>query len=209
MNDTVKRLIAKRIGSISSFFTEAPETFTEATELTKIKKVTRKDVVSKYFMDWFFKMDDWADITPEEFPFYMITNSDGINVYGYFNGDKLDAIIRVGDLVNDEYELSFFFVNKALQHQGIGQRLFKAMIDKFADKDLILYVYTDNYPAVHIYKKYGFKQVRVEYGRGYKPSAPHYVMRKECKKGVGTISDNKTTEKSLFERVVFGEYNKK
>jgi hypothetical protein len=114
----------KSIGLISTLFTEIEITtekfFTESTKQFSIKEVTHKDVSSKHFVDWFFKMDDWTNITPKQFPFSMITHSDEIYVYGYFSGDKLNGIIRI-DEYNDMYQLSFFFVNKDLQDQGIGQ----------------------------------------------------------------------------------------
>ena len=172
----------KSIGSISTLFTEieiAPEKFfTESTQPFSIREVTHRDVTSKHFVDWFFKMDDWANITPKQFPFSMITHSDDIYVYGYFNGDKLDGIIRV-DEYNDKYELSFFFVNKDLQDQGIGQYLFRYILNTFKNKKLVLYVYKDNSQAIHIYKKYGFYSIGTEYGRGYKPNSPHYIMQKD------------------------------
>jgi hypothetical protein len=41
----------------------------------------------------------------------------------------------------------------------------------------------DNRPAIHIYKKYGFKIVGTCYGRGYFPKIPYYVMEKGCRRG--------------------------
>jgi ribosomal protein S18 acetylase RimI-like enzyme len=108
----------------------------------------------------------------------MIIHSDEISVYGYFNDDKLDGIIRV-DEFDDCYELSFFFVNKDCQRQGIGQYLLRWIIKRFKDKKLSLSVYTDNSPAIHIYKKYGFKTIRTAYGVGYRPKAPYYIMQRD------------------------------
>jgi ribosomal protein S18 acetylase RimI-like enzyme len=168
----------KNIGAISTPFTEA-ESCDEPAELFSIREVTHKDVISKHFTDWFFAMDDWAGITQKEFPFWAIIHSDEISVYGYFNDEKLNGIIRV-DECDDNYELSFFFVNKALQQQGIGQRLFQYVLKRFDDKELTLYVYTDNDPALHIYIKYGFKITGIAYGIGYKPTLPHFIMQKDA-----------------------------
>ena len=177
----------KRIGAVSTVFTEADikndEIYTESAELSSIREVTHRDVTSKYFVDWFFKilkMDYFSDEDPDEYLFSMITHSDEINVYGYFNDDKLDGIIRVDDN-SDHYFLSFFFVNKDCQSQGIGQYLFQYILKRFYDKKVILYVYTDSSPAIHIYKKCGFKIVKTAYGEGYRPKSPYYVMQREIR----------------------------
>jgi|GEM_PF-2784010 len=174
----------RNIGAISTVFAEteitACDIFKESFDLSAIREVTEEDVTDKYFADWFFKMDDWVGITPETFPFSMIVHNDEFFVYGYFNGDKLDGIIRV-DEYSDNCELSFFFVNKSLQNKGIGQYLFRYVLKRFSDKKLILSVYKDNVPAIHIYKKYGFKIMCVGYGMGYKPESPHYIMQKDVR----------------------------
>ena len=175
----------RNIGAISNVFADAGmtmyEIYTEATGLRSIRKVTHEDVTSDYFIDWFFeimKTDYFADIDPDEYPFSMITHSDKINVYGYFNGDKLDGIIRVDEYFSS-YELSFFFVNKACQRQGIGQYLLQSVLNRFKDKKLRLSVYTDNRPAIHIYRKYGFKIMNTATGVGYRPDAPYYLMQRD------------------------------
>ena len=109
-----------KIGSISTAFTEVPDRlFKENFEPSAIRAVTRKDVTGKHFIDWFFALENWVDESPQEFPFAEITHSNGRNVYGYFNGDDLDGLIRV-DEDDDEHELSFFCVNPAFQHRGLG-----------------------------------------------------------------------------------------
>lgn len=169
----------KSIGAISTAFTEVDMEFlTESLDPSAIKTVAHKDVTSKHFVDWFFKLEDWVTETPEQFPYFMITHSDDVNVYGYFNGSKLDSIICVEEF-DDSYGLSFFCVNAAMQHQGIGQYLFQFVLNKFRDKKLTLNVYTNNIRAIYIYKKYGFKVVGIEYGKGCKPNSPHYVMQRD------------------------------
>ena len=116
-------------------------------------------------------------LAPDEFPFSLITHSDETSVYGYFNDNRLDGIICVND-VYDCYELSFFFVNPACQHRGMGQYLFRSILSRFNDKNLKLCVYKDNSRAIHIYRKYGFKIIKTAYDKGYRPDKPHYVMQK-------------------------------
>ena len=172
--ETAKEI--KSLGSICPVFTEV-EIFNESITASAIKEVTRKDVTSKHFRDWFFQMDEMSYTTPKDFHPSTLTHSDEISVYGYFNENKLDGIIRV-DKYDDRYELSFFFVNETLQHKGIGQYLFQFVLSKFRNKKLILNVYKDNSPAIHIYKKYGFKIVGIRYGKGYRPELPHYIMQR-------------------------------
>jgi ribosomal protein S18 acetylase RimI-like enzyme len=159
--------------------------FENKTDFSMIREVTYEDVLSKHFTDWFFEMEDFADYTLDTFDFYEITHGEyGNMVYGYFHDNNLDGIIRVNEILDDTevYELSFLFVNKAVQEQGIGQCLFSSVVDWFNDKDLILYVYTDNDNAIHIYKKYGFEITGVGYDKGYKDDNPHYIMKRKAKK---------------------------
>ena len=169
----------RRIGAVSTLFAEADvKLLHESYEPFEIRGVTYADVTGNHFVDWFFKMDDFADIPPNEFPFSLITYDDGNYVCGYFNGDKLNGIVRVDDF-SDCYELSFFFVNPAIQHQGVGQYILRWILIRFKGKKIVLYVYKDNDRAIHIYQKYGFEIVETAYGRGYKPDEPHYVMQKD------------------------------
>ena len=177
MEKTLKDLT--RIGSISTYFVEA-RFYIESDALSNIREVTHRDVTSGHFAYWFFKTLDFEDYSPRDFPFISITHSDEINVYGYFNGNKLDGIIRV-DEYEDTYVLSFFYVNEAVQNQGIGQYLLRFVLDKFKDKNQSLYVYKDNARAIYIYKKYGFKIAGEGYDRGYRPGALHYLMVRDIK----------------------------
>jgi len=189
----------KKIGAISTAFTEADvATFDFYYESTKseninssparlpsawsspIREVTHKDVTTKHFINWFFELEDWVGNDPEGFHFDAIIHNEYFCVYGYFNKDKLDGIIRI-DEREDRYELSFFGVNKSLQGQGVGQYLFQWVLRQFTDKKLILSVYKHIKPAIHIYKKYGFRIVGSGYGAGYFRHLGHYVMQKDVR----------------------------
>jgi hypothetical protein len=64
------------LGSISTAFYEAgaEEILKEAAETSAIREVAHNDVTGKHFIDWFFKMPDFADISPKDFPFPMIVH---------------------------------------------------------------------------------------------------------------------------------------
>ena len=178
--------MVKDVGAVSTGFIEAGDVshdfLKEATMLGTIREVAYEDVTNKHFINWFFALDDWVGNNPDKFPFYEIVHNDGFHVYGYFNGDKLNGIIRVDDY-GDRYNISFFSVNKSLQHQGIGQRLFQAILSRFNDKAIILGVYTDNACAIHIYKKYGFRIMGSGPRNSWRPTAQSYEMRREVGKG--------------------------
>jgi len=173
----------RSIGLISDIITEVGSRFdkyyNESAAQSSIKKVSRDDVTNKYFVDWFFKVGDWAGIDPKQFPFEEITCGDDFYVFGYFDNNKIEGIIRI-DYYDDSYVISFFAVNKRYQSQGIGQYLLQFVLDHFDDKKIVLYVYKDNESAIHIYKKYGFKITGVDKGRGYDPESPHYIMIKDA-----------------------------
>ena len=171
----------EKAGAISSVFIETfPISYiNESVQLSNIREVAMEDVTSKHFKDWFFKLKDWVDEGPEDFPYIIITHTAAHSVYGYFNNNKLDAMIK---LVKDDdgyYEISFFCVNPGQQSKGIGQILFQYVLNEYYDKDLQLSVYTDNTPAIHIYKKYGFIIIGAGYNKGIKPKSMHYVMQKD------------------------------
>ena len=169
----------KHRGLISTAFVEVAEVILEAEDMSyRIRPVACHHVTSKHFIDWFFKLDNWVDVPPEVFNFSIITNNKNHEVYGYFNGDKLDGIVRL-DEMGDYVEISFFCINPAIQGQGIGQQLLKFVLDKYADTKLVLYVYMDNKPAIHIYKKYGFKIMKSGSGIGITPEKSYYTMQKK------------------------------
>jgi ribosomal protein S18 acetylase RimI-like enzyme len=169
------------MGKIIDSFIEI-QVFNESPDFSPIRTVRREDVTSKHFIDWFFKMQDewWTNMPPKEFPFDYITHCQRKYVYGYFNGENLDSIIRA-DKVTDGYGLSFFFTNKNYQNQGMGQTLFQFILKRFAAGDLTLNVYTDNERAIHIYSKYGFQIVKTKCGLGYRNEAPYHIMKKYYK----------------------------
>ena len=183
----IKGLLNK-LGSLSQAINEYTiydPVFEKVQTFSELREVTYDDVTSKHFINWFFDMEDWAEITPAQFDFNEITHDVyGYLVYGCFIDGALDGIIRLDEVSDNEYEISFFFVNKLRQSQGIGQGLFRSVLHWFSDKNLILYVYTDNDNAIHIYKKYGFEITGVEYGKGYRSDDPHYVMKRKPDKKV-------------------------
>jgi len=174
----------KSMGAISTVFTEAGSSVykvcKEAAQLFQIRETIREDVTNEYFIDWFFKLENWVNVGPEQFPFDLLIHSDEVPVYGCFYGGKLDAIIRI-DEYRADCEISFFAVNPSIQNRGIGQHLFQYVLKRYSDRPLTLHVYTDNSTAIHIYEKYGFKIIAGGYGEGPYPTKPSYTMRRDAR----------------------------
>ena len=172
----------KSISALSTAFTDADTMinvyYMESVVSSFIREVTYKDVTSKHFIGWFFSLRDWVGTDPKKFPFDMLVHDDEKSVYGYFNGDDLDGIIRV-DVEGSHCELSFFSVNKSLHNRGIGQLLFRHTLSRFKNMKMKLSVYTNKHSAIHIYRKYGFKIAGSGYDKGFNPGLLHFVMARE------------------------------
>jgi len=123
-----------------------------------------KSWLHKYFV--VEPIDEEMLANPEE---YIIAN--GGYIFFAKSGDKIAgtfALIRIEEGV---FELSKMAVAEEFQGQKIGNRLLEYCLVKAkevkADK-VILYSNTALQPAIHLYKKYGFKEVpldEVEYQR--------------------------------------------
>lgn len=87
---------------------------------------------------------------------YLIYKEDD-NIYGY---------LYYSDIY-DRAELNQIEVEVSHRNCGKGKKLLEKFIE-LVDKDITLEVKIDNYPAIHIYKKYGFveKAIRKGYYQG-------------------------------------------
>jgi ribosomal protein S18 acetylase RimI-like enzyme len=74
---------------------------------------------------------------------------------------------------NGVYELNKMAVNKELRGNGIGNQLISFIID-FAKnkryKSVILYSNTVLKNSIHLYNKFGFKEIKIENNTPYKRS---------------------------------------
>ena len=151
----------------------------------EIRPLTRKDATSKYFVNWFFNMEDWLDAgaTPENFDYDRLTD-DGkcINyVYGFFIDNKPEGIIRLERVPNGIF-IDMLFVNPEKQNWGIGSELMSYAIDKFGDRyDMYLDVIGLNDGGIRFYDRFGFKKIRPfihrESGTGAKRRC--YTMKRD------------------------------
>lgn len=114
-----------------------------------IKLVTERDYTNTKFLDWLYKLDEF-DIDEQDTIFSLFHS--GIT-YGYFINDIMRGFIRIS---HNNYSINMLFVDKSFQNHGIGSALLQLAIDKLNNKDIVLNVFTDNYIAINMYKKFGF-----------------------------------------------------
>lgn len=131
----------------------------EATASYSIRATKRSDVTDPYFVEWFFKNDDFKDISPEKFDFNLLVNQPGgrYQVFGYFEYNRCEGTI-VCERKNGYYHLEMFYVNPAKQNKGIGSKLMRKVIAKLGTNELRLNVFASNKRAIHVYEKAGFKK---------------------------------------------------
>ncbi|MCL2053152.1 MAG: GNAT family N-acetyltransferase [Oscillospiraceae bacterium] len=122
-----------------------------------IRVVGHNDIDTSYFIDWFFKtIPNYTHHS--EFEPYSIKTSPTNSVYGYFNIDgNLDGIIRVGVSYDDVHMVAYFFINPNATNPKIGAYLWQYVIERYGNKNLIIYVRANDKPAIKLYKSYGFK----------------------------------------------------
>ena len=64
-------------------------------------------------------------------------------------------------MIMQEADIMNIVVRKDHRNEGIGSLLLKAMLDSIASQKLnsvFLEVMEENYPAIHLYKNFGFKE---------------------------------------------------
>ena len=80
----------------------------------------------------------------------------------------------------DEATLNNIVVKKSCRGRGIGGELLESLIDLCGDlhmRTFTLEVDTENAPAIHLYEKFGFKNLRIR-KKYYNGSRDAYIMTK-------------------------------
>lgn len=100
----------------------------------------------------------------------MVKN--GAMVYFALDGDNVLACCMTHKMNDDTWEICKLASNKNISHKGAGSAVFKACFDyalNHGAKRLFLISNTKLKPALHIYEKLGFKEIKLtdyEYDRG-------------------------------------------
>lgn len=121
--------------------------------------------IKKYFV--VEPMDEQVLSNPEEF----IINKEGYIFFATINNEVAGtfALIKEKDVV---FELSKMAVSEEFQGKKVGNKMLEfclAEARQLGANKVILYSNTILQPAIHLYKKYGFKEVPLEHSE-YKRS---------------------------------------
>lgn len=94
--------------------------------------------------------------------------------------EKVDGVIFISRAA-DECEVLNFAVDKSRRGKGIGALLLKeALSGEFTEKaDVFLDVRESNEPAIHLYKKFGFKEISVRKNYYTNPTENAVIMKLE------------------------------
>ncbi len=111
--------------------------------------------------------------------------SNGGMIFFAIEDDIVLAACMAHPLKGDVWEICKLCSNKNVSHKGAGSAVFKASMDwavKYGAKKMMLISNSKLKPAIHIYEKFGFKQIPYEnYGYIRGDIAFEYVVKSEVK----------------------------
>jgi len=127
-----------------------------------------KDHLKKLNVEWlekYFRVEP-IDVIQLSNPQAEIIDKGGLIFYAKYNNEIVGtaSLLKVTD---SEYELGKMAVTSSAQGLGIGKALMDHCLDvakHMGLKTVILYSNRSLGPAIHIYRKYGFKEVELEAG---------------------------------------------
>jgi GNAT superfamily N-acetyltransferase len=135
-----------------------------------VRIIEFRDELAGYFKDlnvaWLQKYF-YVEAIDEEMlsnPKKYIVDNGGYIFFAEMNG-AIAGTFALMKIEDDVYELSKMAVDKKLQGQKIGNRMMEFAIEKvkgLGANKLILFSNTMLGPAIHLYRKYGFKEVPLE-----------------------------------------------
>lgn len=108
-------------------------------------------------------------------------NADNSNYFVAKLNEKVVGFAGIKNMV-DESDIMNIVVKKDFRNQGIGSFLLKHLID-FSKKhnivSIMLEVMEENYPAIHLYKNFGFQQIGLR--KNYYQNKSALIMTKNLK----------------------------
>ena len=99
---------------------------------------------------------------------YIITSVNEMFKY-YYNiiiDDKIIGSVCIKDLENVKL-LDEIYLEKGFRNKGIGTDIIMKVLKEIANKNIYLWVYKENYKAVSLYKRLGFKIIDETESRYY------------------------------------------
>ena len=136
--------------------------------------IEKLDINSKYLDDL-----EIFDVFTKDKVIYDIENNVFTNYYAYIIDDKAVAFINY-HVMYERSELININVEEKYQNNKIATKLLEFMINDLINKkveDITLEVKKDNYNAIHLYEKMGFKEIGIR--KGYYQGIDGILMKKE------------------------------
>lgn len=136
--------------------------------------IEKLDVNSKYLDDL-----EIFDTFNKERVLYDIKNNTFTNYYIYRDNTKALAFINY-QIMYEQSELIDINVLNEYQNNGIASKLMEFMLNDLKSKnvkEITLEVNMFNDNAIHLYKKYGFKEIGIR--KGYYQGTDGILMKKE------------------------------
>lgn len=138
----------------------SPEIISYSEELKDHVKTLNIEWLEKYFSV------EPVDVLQLSNPRQEIIDKGGHIYYAGFNG-KIVGTASLLKISDNEYELGKMAVTESAQGKGIGKLLMDHCLSearRLGAHRLILFSNRGLGPAIHIYKKYGFREVELEPG---------------------------------------------
>ena len=136
--------------------------------------IEKLDINSKYMEDL-----EIFDTFDKERVLFDIKNNTFTNYYIYKDNDKVVAFINY-QIMYERSELININVLDEYQNRGIASKLMDFMFNDLKTngvKNITLEVKVTNLNAIHLYEKYGFKEVSIR--KGYYQGIDGILMKKE------------------------------
>jgi len=136
--------------------------------------IEKLDINSKYMEDL-----EIFDTFDKERVLFDIKNNTFTNYYIYKDNDKVVAFINY-QIMYERSELININVLDEYQNRGIASKLIDFMFNDLKTngvKNITLEVKVTNLNAIHLYEKYGFKEVSIR--KGYYQGIDGILMKKE------------------------------
>ena len=137
----------------------------------KLVKSSKKDIprLIQYKKDIIYMYSkDLAEDERNKIDEYIITSVNEMFKY-YYNiiiDDKIIGSVCIKDLENVKL-LDEIYLEKGFRNKGIGTDIIMKVLKEIANKNIYLWVYKENYKAVSLYKRLGFKIIDETESRYY------------------------------------------
>lgn len=126
-----------------------------------------KENINKIKFDDFLTLEEVKhNLENNPFGKYLILKEDTILGYIYYSD------------IYDRVEINNFLVKDIHRNCGLGNKILKLFTEN-VEKSITLEVRVDNDNAIHLYKKYGFKEVSIR--KNYYKGIDGILMEKEAK----------------------------